>query len=543
MKPPEEATAWAPGSANANANANARARDRAGTLPARGRGRDRKLTRKKSMAARALTSLSQTVVASPKSSKKEVVLPPCTVWVGNVPFSKATEETLREVFEAYGEIKKLTVRQKPYKDGSNEHKSWAYVTFAGTDAMIRAVESSSWLQDEHDERVELIKQLPRTGPRSPGGAASTIIAARHGDGMDAKKRWTKIAESRQPDTASLNLAGKMRSAIMDGKLSSGEGMSEALKRQSVIEKGCFFLPDYPFRKFCDVLMVIAMLYVAVVYPVNEGFSVQPAVGSFVFYVDVLVDIWFALDLVLNFRTAVFYTSGRDRNVLEIDPNTIAKQYLKGWFFVDFLSCLPVNYVSAKLAGRPDQRTSGVGNAWRGASALFNLGPRLCAGPIGGRGGGSGSSTYKMLKVLRLIRLVRLLRLARFVKLLSKYEDTVLRDLLESTGILMNCLFILWLTHLLACTWYYTGIARTTARQVVSDLYSSVTHLYSSGLVSPTCTQVPLARRHIKPGDHVQEWHCNTCNIWMGGLRFRCEPTVHHRRRVLVQAISCVVPCR
>ena len=66
----------------------------------------------------------------------------------------------------------------------------------------------------------------------------------------------------------------------------------------------------------------------------------------------------------------------------------------------------------------------------------------------------------MLKVLRLIRLVRLLRLARFVKLLSKYEDTVLRDLLESTGILMNCLFILWLTHLLACTWYYTGIART-----------------------------------------------------------------------------------
>ena len=216
MKPPEEATAWAPGSA----------RGRAGTLPARGRGRDRKLTRKKSMAARALTSISQTVVASPKSSRKEVVLPPCTVWVGNVPFSKATEETLREVFEAYGEIKKLTVRQKPYKDGSNEHKSWAYVTFAGTDAMIRAVESSSWLQDEHDERVELIKQLPRTGPRSPGGAASTIIAA-HTPVRRAR------AGSTMPTTALHTAATKGKTAEVERLLAQaakGESFPDALAR-------------------------------------------------------------------------------------------------------------------------------------------------------------------------------------------------------------------------------------------------------------------------------------------------------------------------
>ena len=96
-----------------------------------------------------------------------------------------------------------------------------------------------------------------------------------------------------------------------------------------------------------VAQIVALIYVAVIYPVNEGFSITPTVGSAAFVCDIVIDVWFLIDIWLNFRTAIKYDDDDEnrRDMLEIDPSKVAKRYLKGWFLIDFVSCLPVNYVT------------------------------------------------------------------------------------------------------------------------------------------------------------------------------------------------------
>ena len=57
-----------------------------------------------------------------------------------------------------------------------------------------------------------------------------------------------------------------------------------------------FLPESRFLYVWDCLQAVALVYVAVVYPFNEAFSVQTSVGSTLFWVDVFMDVWFILDI-------------------------------------------------------------------------------------------------------------------------------------------------------------------------------------------------------------------------------------------------------
>ena len=49
-----------------------------------------------------------------------------------------------------------------------------------------------------------------------------------------------------------------------------------------------------------------------------------------------VDILFGIDIVVNFISAVEDSNGR----LIVDHKTIAKNYMSGWFWLDFLACFP-----------------------------------------------------------------------------------------------------------------------------------------------------------------------------------------------------------
>ena len=52
----------------------------------------------------------------------------------------------------------------------------------------------------------------------------------------------------------------------------------------------------------------------------------------------LTDIWFILDMMLNFRTGIFTYS--IRKVLEMDPTEIRKNYVKSWFLIDLVATFP-----------------------------------------------------------------------------------------------------------------------------------------------------------------------------------------------------------
>jgi|EP01047_Picozoa_sp_COSAG01_P037039 hypothetical protein len=148
-------------------------------------------------------------------------------------------------------------------------------------------------------------------------------------------------------------------------------------------------PDSAFSCGWDIIQVFALLYVTAVVPIRVGFSEEPKPGAnFAFMLDVVVDLYFIIDLFLSFRTAVWLNSG----ALEVDRNEITRIYLKSWFTVDLLSCLPVTYVALIIScSRGDCNATG--------------------------------GETKGIKMLRLLRLAKLLRLSKLQRLFKKYQDS------------------------------------------------------------------------------------------------------------------------
>lgn len=53
-----------------------------------------------------------------------------------------------------------------------------------------------------------------------------------------------------------------------------------------------------------------------------------------------MDLLFIVDIIVNFNSA-FYTIN---DVLVTDRRRITKRYIKGWFLVDFLACIPFQLI-------------------------------------------------------------------------------------------------------------------------------------------------------------------------------------------------------
>lgn len=135
-------------------------------------------------------------------------------------------------------------------------------------------------------------------------------------------------------------------------------------------------PHSTFRARWDFLQAILIMYVAFYVPYRLGFQDTVALWSSVFFLDLAIDVYFIADLALNFWTAVITLDG---DIL-YTPKDVANHYLRGWFTVDFLSCLPVSYFQYIL---------------------------------------DDSSVLKMLRVLRLLKLLRLFRIKR---ILDRWEE-------------------------------------------------------------------------------------------------------------------------
>jgi hypothetical protein len=83
-----------------------------------------------------------------------------------------------------------------------------------------------------------------------------------------------------------------------------------------------------------------VIYTAVFTPYVAAFLLNekgyPDSDSRLFYVDLLVDIMFIIDIVINFRTT--YVSENDEVVSA--PSKIAVHYFRGWFIIDLVAAIP-----------------------------------------------------------------------------------------------------------------------------------------------------------------------------------------------------------
>ncbi len=177
-------------------------------------------------------------------------------------------------------------------------------------------------------------------------------------------------------------------------------------------------PDSTFSVVWDIAQVIFLLYVSIVVPYRACFGVEIQVFSPVWYWDTTIDVYFLADLALSFRTA--YTDSHGIQV--VDPKSIARRYLKGWFTLDAISCIPVGHISRIIEQTADE---------------------------------AGPDNVRALKALRLLRMSKMLRLARIKRILQKYESLMVVQ--EYLGLIFMMLSVVFIAHLLTCLWFLVGL--------------------------------------------------------------------------------------
>nr|XP_037846893.1 potassium voltage-gated channel subfamily H member 2 isoform X7 [Chlorocebus sabaeus] len=201
------------------------------------------------------------------------------------------------------------------------------------------------------------------------------------------------------------------------------------KVTQVLSLGADVLPEYklqaprihrwtilhysPFKAVWDWLILLLVIYTAVFTPYSAafllketeegppatecGYACQPLA-----VVDLIVDIMFIVDILINFRTT--YVNANEEVVSH--PGRIAVHYFKGWFLIDMVAAIPFDLL------------------------IF------------------GSGSEELIGLLKTARLLRLVRVARKLDRYSEYGAAVL--------FLLMCTFAL-IAHWLACICSLTSV--------------------------------------------------------------------------------------
>ncbi|XP_054758393.2 potassium voltage-gated channel subfamily H member 1-like [Lytechinus pictus] len=176
-----------------------------------------------------------------------------------------------------------------------------------------------------------------------------------------------------------------------------------------------------FKTIWDWVILVLTFYTAVAVPFNVTFTYSTNNEYITLVViDGIVDIVFFIDVILNFHTTFVGPAGE----VVSEPKIIRMNYLKSWFIIDLLSCLPYDVINAF----------------------------------------QNSSNNKISGIFSALKVARLLRLGRVVRKLDHYIEYGLAFL-----ILLMLSFVL-VAHWFACIWYTIGRGALSQNDTNSWLY-------------------------------------------------------------------------
>ena len=168
--------------------------------------------------------------------------------------------------------------------------------------------------------------------------------------------------------------------------------------------GCLFKATDPWRTRWDLFIILLALYNSVSVPLEVGFELEESyLGLKV--VGYLLDSFFAMDIVVNFRTTYFNGEGKE----ETSPRAIAWAYVaSGRFFADLFATFPFEILATVIGEFV---------------------------PVG---------KLKLIKLLKLVRLIRLRRIITYLHTTHSFKVAM-------RGI--TILYILFLyVHMSGCLW-------------------------------------------------------------------------------------------
>ncbi|XP_041858654.1 potassium voltage-gated channel subfamily H member 8 [Melanotaenia boesemani] len=258
-------------------------------------------------------------------------------------------------------------------------------------------------KDISDKKKE---QDPEQGPETDGETGLEVHQVTRPPGFNANRRRSRAVLYQL--SGHLQKQDKSKLKINNNMFGQKPPIPEY--KVAAIQKSRFILLHYgTFKAGWDWLILLATFYVAVTVPYNvcftvvgrdEGSSSTPRSPPSVS--DILVEILFILDILLNFRTTFVSTSGQ----VVYDARSICVHYVTTWLFVDLIAALPFDLLYA-----------------------FNV------------------SVYFGVHLLKTVRLLRLLRLLQKLERYSQYSAVVLTLLMSMFALL---------AHWMACVWYFIG---------------------------------------------------------------------------------------
>ena len=98
-----------------------------------------------------------------------------------------------------------------------------------------------------------------------------------------------------------------------------------------------FFPCSPWKNQWDTIVLFLILYSCVVVPFRICFASEAK--DFMWDFEVGIDFIFITDVFFNFNTAY-----QDATMWVIDRRMIAAKYLRGWFWIDAPSSIPVELI-------------------------------------------------------------------------------------------------------------------------------------------------------------------------------------------------------
>ncbi|NWT90942.1 KCNH1 protein, partial [Lanius ludovicianus] len=264
---------------------------------------------------------------------------------------------------------------------------------------------------------------------------------------DSCKGWGKFARLTRALTSSRGVLQQLAPSVQ-----KGENVHKHSRLAEVLQLGSEILPQYKqeapktpphiilhycvFKTTWDWIILILTFYTAILVPYNVSFKTKQNNVAWL-VVDSIVDVIFLVDIVLNFHTTFVGPAGE----VISDPKLIRMNYLKTWFVIDLLSCLPYDVINA--FENVDEVTLVFSKRFHSISVSFSRcgsnNTSLILSDLEGI-----SSLFSSLKVVRLLRLGRV---ARKLDHYIEYGAAVL--------VLLVCVFGL-AAHWLACIWYSIG---------------------------------------------------------------------------------------
>ncbi|XP_050719630.1 potassium voltage-gated channel unc-103-like isoform X23 [Eriocheir sinensis] len=251
----------------------------------------------------------------------------------------------------------------------------------------------------------------------------------------------------------ISLASRRSSAFDDSRsISKSEEVKNKIIKNfnTVLSLGADVLPEYklqsprihkwtilhysPFKAVWDWIILLLVIYTAIFTPYVAAFLLneqevarknnQNQYESPIVIIDLIVDIMFMVDIIINFRTT--YVNHNDEVVSH--PGKIALHYLRGWFLIDVVAAIPFDLLLV-TDSEPHTTASPAERDFEQEA--------------------DDEKTTTLIGLLKTARLLRLVRVARKIDRYSEYGAAVLLLLMATFALI---------AHWLACIWYAIGNA-------------------------------------------------------------------------------------